>query len=74
MIKRIKTISDFHRLRNLPPPEHPLISVVDVSAIRRLHPDEPTKCQVDVYIIALSESLTSASSFMAKANTILTKG
>ncbi|RZM19541.1 MAG: AraC family transcriptional regulator [Pedobacter sp.] len=53
MIKRIKTISDFHRLRNLPPPEHPLISVVDVSTIRQLHPDEPTKWQVDLYIIAL---------------------
>ena len=26
---RIKSISEFHRLRGLPQPEHPLISVVD---------------------------------------------
>jgi len=31
---RIKTITEFHRSRNLPPPEHPLISVVDHSAIQ----------------------------------------
>jgi AraC family transcriptional activator of pobA len=30
---RIKTITEFHRLRGLPPPEHPLISVVDYAAI-----------------------------------------
>ena len=28
---RIKSISEFHRLRGLPPPAHPLISVVDYS-------------------------------------------
>ena len=30
MIHQVKTISQFYKLRNLPPPEHPLISVVDV--------------------------------------------
>jgi len=30
---RIKSITEFHRLRGLPPPEHPLISVVDYAAI-----------------------------------------
>ncbi len=34
---RIKTITDFHRLRGLPPPEHPLISVVDYSTITPAH-------------------------------------
>lgn len=33
--KRIKTISEFHRLRGLPKPEHPLISVIDYSEIVR---------------------------------------
>lgn len=33
-IHRIKTISEFHRSRGLPEPEHPLISVVDYAAIR----------------------------------------
>ncbi len=37
MIKthRIKTISEFHQQRGLPKPEHPLISIVDYSAIQR---------------------------------------
>jgi AraC family transcriptional activator of pobA len=30
---RIKTIAEFHRLRNLPQPEHPLISVIDYASI-----------------------------------------
>ncbi|HXD94737.1 MAG TPA: helix-turn-helix transcriptional regulator [Bacteroidia bacterium] len=34
---RIKTITAFHRLRGLPPPEHPLISLVDYSAITPAH-------------------------------------
>ena len=34
---RIKTISEFHRLRDLPPPEHPLISVIDYGALTPAH-------------------------------------
>lgn len=34
---RIKTITEFHRMRGLPPPEHPLISLVDYSAITPVH-------------------------------------
>ncbi|HWY97950.1 MAG TPA: helix-turn-helix domain-containing protein [Bacteroidia bacterium] len=34
---RIKTITDFHRLRGLPPPEHPLISIVDYSTLTPTH-------------------------------------
>ena len=30
---RIKSITEFHRLRGLPPPQHPLISVVDYAAM-----------------------------------------
>lgn len=32
----IKTIQEFHRLRELPAPEHPLISIIDYSIINRL--------------------------------------
>ncbi|HEA30316.1 MAG TPA: AraC family transcriptional regulator [Leeuwenhoekiella sp.] len=32
-IQTIKSISEFHRLRGLPPPEHPLISVIDYAAM-----------------------------------------
>ena len=34
-IQRIKTISEFHRLRSLSQPEHPLISIVDYALIKR---------------------------------------
>lgn len=33
--QRIKTISEFHRLRGLPEPEHPLISVINYADIKR---------------------------------------
>lgn len=33
--QRIKTISEFHRLRGLPEPEHPLISVINYAAVKR---------------------------------------
>ncbi len=33
---RIKTITEFHRLRNLPKPEHPLISVVDYASMSQV--------------------------------------
>jgi AraC family transcriptional activator of pobA len=32
---RIKTISEFHQLRGLPKPDHPLISIVDYASIKR---------------------------------------
>ena len=32
--QRIKTISEFHKLRGLPNPEHPLISVIDYSTVK----------------------------------------
>jgi AraC-like DNA-binding protein len=34
-IKRIKTLTEFHQLRGLPAPEHPLISVVNYSEIKK---------------------------------------
>ena len=36
---RVKTISEFHRLRGLPQPEHPLISVIEHAALK-YSPDE----------------------------------
>ena len=32
-IERLKTISDLHRFNRIPPPEHPLISLIDYSSI-----------------------------------------
>ena len=34
-IARLKTISDLHRFNEIPPPEHPLISLIDYSKIKR---------------------------------------
>ena len=52
---RIKTISEFHQLRGLPKPEHPLISVVDFAAFKHQHPTEnnPTSWVLDFYSISL---------------------
>jgi AraC family transcriptional activator of pobA len=52
---RIKTISEFHRLRGLPKPEHPLISVVDFAAFKHQHPHEnnPISWVLDFYSISL---------------------
>lgn len=55
--KRIKTISEFHRLRGLPKPEHPLISVVDYSEIIR--PDNISEANwvLDFYQISIKRGI-----------------
>ncbi|MBS1600576.1 MAG: helix-turn-helix transcriptional regulator [Bacteroidetes bacterium] len=53
---RIKTISDFHKLRNLPKPEHPLISVVDYSLIRHSPENNLTSWILDFYSISLKRT------------------
>jgi AraC family transcriptional regulator, transcriptional activator of pobA len=50
---RIKTISEYHRLRGLPKPEHPLISVVDYSAFKPTSENHPTSWMLDFYSISL---------------------
>ena len=53
-MKHIKTISEFHRLTNLPAPQHPLISVIDVAtAVQRPESDEPESLMLDFYSIAV---------------------
>ena len=48
------SISAFHRSRGLPPPEHPLISVVDVQEIQ--HFTEPINMVLDYYSISLKRN------------------
>jgi len=55
-IQRIKTISEFHQLKGLPKPEHPLISVIDVGSVKRSPDDEPTNLIYDFYLIALKRN------------------
>jgi len=49
---RFKTISEFHKFRELPKPEHPLISVIDASVMTRLKANEPGYVK-DFYSIAM---------------------
>lgn len=54
---RIKTISEFHKLRGLPPPEHPLISVVDYSKMKASHIDDAPGLLFDFYLIAIKRGM-----------------
>ncbi|MBS7563719.1 helix-turn-helix transcriptional regulator [Mucilaginibacter sp. Bleaf8] len=51
----IKTINEFHRLRGLPGPVHPLVSVVRFEDMRSV-PDHPTSWVLDFYAIALKRN------------------
>jgi AraC-like DNA-binding protein len=53
---RIQTIAEFHRLRGLPNPEHPLISVINVEDVDRFRDEEPTSFIYDFYFIALKRN------------------
>jgi len=48
-----KTISELHKLRNLPRPLHPLISIIHVEDVKGLNEDEPGSLCFDFYSIAL---------------------
>jgi len=53
---RIKTISEFHRLKGLPKPEHPLISVINVESLQRFSGNEPESFVFDFYSISLKRN------------------
>jgi AraC family transcriptional regulator, transcriptional activator of pobA len=56
---RVKSISEFHRLRGLPPPQHPLVSVMDFSAVK-LSPQESSlhlHLVLDFYVVFLKRDV-----------------
>lgn len=55
--QRIKSISEFHELRGLPKPAHPLISVVEYSAIRRPADISKKNWVLDFYLISLKRGI-----------------
>ena len=56
MPTRIRSISELHKLRGLPPPEHPLISVLDYGAM--VYPAEGTESYVfDFYTISVKRGV-----------------
>ncbi|MBA4849533.1 AraC family transcriptional regulator [Emticicia sp. BO119] len=53
---RIKTISEFHQIRGLQKPDHPLISVVDYSRIKHTAEHNEHHCVLDFYSISLKRN------------------
>jgi AraC-like DNA-binding protein len=55
-ITRVRTISEFHRMADLPKPEHPLITVIDLETLKR-PPAEGSFTRVfDFYSISLKKN------------------
>ena len=54
---KIKTINEFHQLRNLSRPLHPLISVINFETIKRIGEGEPKSLIQDFYSIALKRAV-----------------
>lgn len=50
---RIKTISEYHKLAGLSKPKHPLISVINMEAIKNPSIERPKRVVFDFYSIAL---------------------
>lgn len=54
---RVKTISEFHRLVGLPQPGHPLISIVDFSALKLSLEGRSTNLVFDFYAISIKRGM-----------------
>jgi len=54
---KFKTISEYHQFRNLPKPEHPLVSVINIESITQIRADEPKSIVHDFYTIALKKNV-----------------
>ena len=57
-VHRLKSVSEFHELRGLPKPEHPLISVVDYSKIYTAPTGDIENLTFDYYTIALKRGVS----------------
>ncbi len=55
--QRVKSISEYHRLRGLPKPEHPLISIVDYAAIQRPADMGDVKWVMEFYFISVKRGI-----------------
>ena len=56
-IERLKTISDLHRFNQVPPPEHPLISLLDYSTIRHTSDTNEMAWVQEFYTISLKRNV-----------------
>ncbi|SDJ80634.1 helix-turn-helix domain-containing protein [Flavobacterium noncentrifugens] len=55
-IQKVKTISQYHQLRGLPKPEHPLISLIDYSTITAAPENNDISYIFDFYSISLKRN------------------
>lgn len=55
----IHSLSEFHRLLSIPPPLHPLVSVVQVSELHAVASDVWKKFSTDFYTISLKKNIQS---------------
>jgi len=55
---RIRTISEFHNLRGLPPPQHPLISLVDLAAVKLCSQEVSLHLILDFYTVFIKRGLS----------------
>ncbi|MBS7254720.1 helix-turn-helix domain-containing protein [Flavobacterium branchiicola] len=53
---RFKSISEFHQFRDLPKPQHPLVSVYNFEDLKFLNKEEPKSLMLDFYSIALKRN------------------
>ena len=56
-IHRFQTISEYHRFRGLPQPEHPLISLVNFEEMKNTDDYDQTSWSMDFYSIALKRNI-----------------
>lgn len=56
-IQKLKTIKEFHQTRHLPPPEHPLISVVDYADIQLQQEYFDCSWTLDFYLVSLKKNI-----------------
>ena len=54
---RIKTISQYHHILDLPKPEHPLISVIDLASFKQATISEPITLIYDFYCISMKRDI-----------------
>jgi AraC family transcriptional activator of pobA len=54
---RVKSVGEFHRVKGLPQPEHPLISVIDYNAIKSASAISPTSWVFDFYQISVKRGI-----------------
>lgn len=54
--RRFKTIAEYHRMLELPKPEHPLISVINLESVKYVPPQELINLVFDFYTIALKRT------------------